>query len=82
MDAASEAKALDARMGRLFRALPETGRGFRQLVGAATVDGAAVKAGVTRDHVLETLALAVEMGGGPAVVYGARALEAYEGLAE
>ena len=30
------------------------------------------------DHVVLGLALAVEMGGGPAVVYGAKVLEAYD----
>lgn len=109
MDAANDAKALDARMSKLFKAIPETMKGFGQIASSATADGklskrdkelmavaiavvthcddcilyhlrAAVKAGASRDHVVETLALAVEMGGGPAVVYGSRALEIYEGL--
>jgi len=34
--------------------------------------------GATRDEVLETIALAVYMGGGPAAVYGADAARAYD----
>jgi len=34
--------------------------------------------GATRDEVAETIALAVYMGGGPAVVYGADALRAFD----
>lgn len=39
---------------------------------------AALKAGATRQEVVETVALAVYMGGGPAVVYGGDALRAYD----
>lgn len=39
---------------------------------------AAVKAGATRQEVIETVALAVYMGGGPAVVYGGDALRAFD----
>jgi AhpD family alkylhydroperoxidase len=39
---------------------------------------AAHKKGATRDEVLETIGVAIEMGGGPSVVYGAEALEAYD----
>src|SRR5512145_1675141 len=34
--------------------------------------------GATREEVLETIALAVYMGGGPAAVYGADAVRAYD----
>ena len=34
--------------------------------------------GATEPEVLETIAVAIQMGGGPAVVYGAHALEALE----
>lgn len=37
--------------------------------------------GATRDEVTETVALAVYMGGGPAAVYGADALRAYDQFA-
>lgn len=39
---------------------------------------AAVAAGATRDQVAETISVAMYMGGGPAFMYGARALEAYD----
>lgn len=39
---------------------------------------AALKAGATRQEVVETVALAVYMGGGPAVVYGGDALRAFD----
>ncbi len=38
----------------------------------------AVRKGATRDDVLDTVAVAIEMGGGPATVYGADALAAYD----
>lgn len=36
----------------------------------------ALDAGATRDEILETVGVAVMMGGGPAVIYGAQVLEA------
>lgn len=41
-----------------------------------------VAAGASREEVLETLGMAVYMGGGPSVMYSAHALEAYTQLAE
>ncbi|HYL23066.1 MAG TPA: carboxymuconolactone decarboxylase family protein [Burkholderiales bacterium] len=41
----------------------------------------AVKAGATRQEVAETIALAIYMGGGPAVVYGGEALRAFDEFA-
>lgn len=38
----------------------------------------ALRAGATRDQIVETIGVAVMMGGGPAVVYGAEALEAVD----
>lgn len=35
-----------------------------------------IKAGATKDEVLETIGVAVMMGGGPALMYGCEALEA------
>ncbi len=43
---------------------------------------AAIKHGASRDEVLETIGMAIYMGGGPSYVYGAQALEAYDQLAE
>lgn len=41
---------------------------------------AAAKRGATREEVAESIGVAVEMGGGPSVVYGAQALEAFDQL--
>jgi AhpD family alkylhydroperoxidase len=41
---------------------------------------AAAKHGATREQVAETIGVAVEMGGGPATVYGAEALAAFDQL--
>ena len=42
---------------------------------------AAFKKGASRDEVAEAIAVAVEMGGGPAAVYGAEALSAFDQFA-
>jgi AhpD family alkylhydroperoxidase len=39
----------------------------------------ALAAGATREEVVETVGVAVMMGGGPAVLYGSQALEALDG---
>lgn len=39
---------------------------------------AAVKYGATRQEIIETIGVAVYMGGGPSMVYGAEALAAYD----
>lgn len=36
----------------------------------------AIEAGATREEIVETISVAVMMGGGPSVVYGSEALEA------
>jgi AhpD family alkylhydroperoxidase len=38
----------------------------------------ALRAGATRQEIMESIAVAVMMGGGPAMVYGCEALEALE----
>lgn len=38
----------------------------------------AVRAGATRQEILETMGIAIMMGGGPAVVYACKALEALD----
>ncbi|MDP6705575.1 MAG: carboxymuconolactone decarboxylase family protein [Alphaproteobacteria bacterium] len=43
---------------------------------------AAEQQGVSRDEMLEVLAMAVYMGGGPSVAYAALALDAYEQFSE
>ena len=40
----------------------------------------AAKAGASRDDIADTIGVAVLMGGGPAYMYGAKALEAYDQL--
>jgi AhpD family alkylhydroperoxidase len=42
---------------------------------------AALRHGASREEVAETIAVAVEMGGGPATVYGAMALAAFDEFA-
>ena len=39
---------------------------------------AVIKAGATRDELVETIGVAQLMGGGPSTVYGIEALEAYD----
>ena len=39
-----------------------------------------VKLGVTREELLETLSMAIYMGGGPSLMYAAEALKAFEEL--
>jgi len=39
---------------------------------------AAIKAGASKQEVAETVSVCILMGGGPAYMYGARALEAYD----
>ena len=43
---------------------------------------AAIHHGATREEILETIDVAIYMGGGPSYVYGAQALEAFDQLAE
>ncbi|MEX2453418.1 MAG: carboxymuconolactone decarboxylase family protein [Rhodospirillaceae bacterium] len=40
----------------------------------------AIRKGATRAEIAETASVAIEMGGGPAAVYGAQALEAFDQL--
>ena len=42
---------------------------------------AAIRHGATREEVAETIAMCVYMGGGPSMIYGARALAAFDELA-
>jgi Carboxymuconolactone decarboxylase family. len=41
---------------------------------------ALVRLGASREEVVETVGMAVYMGGGPSMMYGARALSAYDAL--
>ena len=42
---------------------------------------AAIRHGASREEILETIGVAIYMGGGPSYVYGAQALEAFDQLA-
>ena len=42
---------------------------------------AAIRAGASRDELLETLAMAIYMGAGPSMIYAAEALRAFDELA-
>ena len=42
---------------------------------------AAIKAGATREEISDVLAMAIQMGGGPAMMYAAKALECFDELA-
>jgi len=42
---------------------------------------AALRRGANREEVLETIGVAIQMGGGPSMVYGAEALAAYDAFA-
>ncbi|WP_068311381.1 carboxymuconolactone decarboxylase family protein [Polycladidibacter hongkongensis] len=43
---------------------------------------AAIKYGATREEVIETISVAVYMGGGPSLMYGAEALSAFDELSK
>ncbi|WP_371037553.1 MULTISPECIES: carboxymuconolactone decarboxylase family protein [unclassified Rhodosalinus] len=43
---------------------------------------ALVKEGATRDEIAEVLGMCVQMGGGPSMMYAAKALDVYDALAE
>ena len=43
---------------------------------------AAIRHGANREEILETIGVAIYMGGGPSYVYGAQALEAFDQLSE
>jgi AhpD family alkylhydroperoxidase len=40
----------------------------------------AIRHGASREEVAETIAISIEMGGGPSTVYGAKALAAFDEL--
>lgn len=39
---------------------------------------AALRLGATREEIMETVSIAIYMGGGPSLIYGTQALEAYD----
>lgn len=79
-DAATAPGALDTRVKELIALA---------IAVAVRCDGcvafhskAAQAAGATREEVLETLGMAIYMGGGPSMVYGAEALRAFDQFAD
>ncbi len=42
---------------------------------------AAARLGATREEIVDVIGVAVYMGGGPSMIYGAEALDAFDGLA-
>jgi AhpD family alkylhydroperoxidase len=74
--AATTTKALDTKTKELMAVA--IGIAIRCQGCIATHMRSAVKAGATRQEAVETIALAVYMGGGPAVVYGGEALRAFD----
>lgn len=109
-DYQSVANNLQAGMGRLGEANPETVAAFQQLMGATIRPGslstkvkelialaigitvrcdgciahhakAVYQAGATRSEVVETIGVAILMGGGPSTAYGVDALAAYDQFA-
>jgi len=77
--ASMKAGALDAKQKELIALALGVGSRCADCIGFHV--RAAIKAGATRDEVAETIGVAVMMGGGPAYMYGAKALEAFDQLA-
>ncbi len=77
--AALEAKALDVKTKELIALAIAVA--IRCDACVAFHAEAAVKQGATRDEVMETMGMAVYMGAGPAVMYAAQAIEAYDQFA-
>jgi len=79
MQAAQEPRALDGKTAELMALAIAIAQRCEGCVVYHTKQSA--KKGASRDEVLDTIAVAIEMGGGPATVYGADALAAFDQLA-
>ncbi len=79
MEAASKDGALDAKTKELMALA--IGIAVRCDGCIAYHARAAQRHGATRDEVVETIGVAVELGGGPSAVYGAEALAAFDQFA-
>ncbi len=89
-----EAMAGFAALGKGAYANKVLSRKFKELIAlalsvASRCDGCVAyharnvsKLGASRDEVLETLGVAVQMGGGPSMVYGGEALRAFDAFEE
>lgn len=79
MQAAQEPKALDGKTTELMALAIAIVQRCEGCVVYHTKQS--FKKGAVRDEILDTIAVAIEMGGGPATVYGANALEAFDQFA-
>jgi AhpD family alkylhydroperoxidase len=76
MTAAQQPKALDSKTTELMALAIAIAQRCEGCVVFHTLT--ARKKGASRDELLDTIAVAIEMGGGPATVYGADALAAWD----
>jgi AhpD family alkylhydroperoxidase len=79
MEAAGKAGALDAKTKELMALAIAIAMRCEGCIVYHT--RASQKKGASREELAETIAVAVEMGGGPATVYGAEALAAFDQFA-
>ncbi len=77
-DAAAKERALNAKTKELIALALSVAAHCIPCITAHV--GAAIRAGVTREEVAEAIEIAVLMGGGPGLSYGAMALEAWDQL--
>ena len=78
MEAAGEDGALDSKTKELMALAISIATRCEGCINYHTRE--AIRKGATREEVIETAGVAIEMGGGPASVYGALALEAFDQL--
>ncbi len=76
MQSAQEPKALDGKTTELMALAIAIAQRCEGCVVYHTKQSR--KKGASREELLDTIAVAIEMGGGPATVYGADALAAYD----
>ena len=75
-DQAKKAGALDEKTKELIAVAISIAQRCDGCIGFHT--RGAIKAGATREEYLETIGVAIMMGGGPSTVYGAFALDAFD----
>lgn len=78
--AATENKALDKKTKELIALALGVAGHCQGCIGFHTQ--AVVKLGATREEVMETLGMAVYMGGGPSLMYAAEAVDAFDEFSE
>lgn len=77
-DSGMEAGALDAKTKELMALSIGIAKQCLDCIGFHVK--AAIREGATREEVAEAISVAVVMGGGPQMMYGAKALEAFDQL--